>query len=371
MRIALCTETVFPIYGVERRVYEMARRLPNYGIEPTIITSLGEKYDTSLDLLKASDHTISMAPKRNLGNCVKYSLNTFRLLSRKYDIIDANGHMALLPCFAGAKKSGRPIVATIHDIYGNDWKSMYKSRASFAGKYIERLLCMMPYDRLIALNKTAKKRLIGMGVPRERLEVIYSGIDTKKIDKIKAEKKNRNGVVYVGRLAPQKNLDILIRAFSRLKHNASLSIIGDGSELENLKYLAKSLGVDIEFTGNLRNDDVIKKMKEASILSLTSSRENFGIVPLEAMRCKTAVISTKTEGPIDYIENGKNGLLVDIGSIQQISDKIDMLLSDKRMLSRVQKNGFETSERFDWENIIRSIADMYYKILDESGKFTR
>ena len=133
--------------------------------------------------------------------------------------------------------------------------------------------------------------------------------------------------------------------------------------MENLKRLSKSVGVEVEFTGKLTNDDSIRKMKEASIMALTSSRENFGIVPLEAMRCKTAVISTRTEGPVDYIEDGKNGFLVDIGNAEQVANRMDRLLSDGKLLSRIQKSGFETSARFDWEKIVGRIAALYSEII--------
>lgn len=363
MKVALCTETVYPIYGVERRVYEMAKRLPKHGIEPVLITSLGNEFDSSIKTLKASDPTISIPPKRLYGNCIRYAANTARLASKGYDVIDANGHMSLFPCFAAAMLSGRPVVATIHDIYGGDWKAMYKSPLSFAGKYAERFLCRLPYEKLVVLNNTVRRFMVSIGVPEERLEVIHSGIDTKKIDAVKGPKKSRNKVLYVGRLAPQKNLDVLIRAFSMLKNKASLKIVGEGSEADSLRKLSKSMGVDVEFHEKMSNEQVIREMKSSSILALTSSRENFGIVPLEAMRCGMVVVSTRTEGPADYIKDGKNGFLVDIGSAEQVTEKLELLLSDKNLMSKMRKNGFRTSSEFDWDKIVGEIARLYREIL--------
>ncbi len=363
MKVALCTETVYPIYGVERRVYEMAKRLPKHGIEPVLITSLGKEYDHGIRTVKASDPTISIPPKRLYGNCIRYSVNTMRFALEGYDIIDANGHLSLLPCFMASKLSGRPAVATIHDVYGSSWKSMYKSPLSFAGKYAERFLCKLPYRKLVLLNNTTKKRLISMGVPEERISVIYSGIDTKKIDSVKSGRKSGDRVLYVGRLAPQKNLDILIRAFSMLNNKASLRIVGDGSESGRLRSLSNSLGIDVEFVGKVSNERAIREMKEASILALTSSRENFGIVPLEAMRCGAVVVSTRTEGPVDYIRDGKNGFLANIGDVKRVADKMDLLLSDKGLMSRMRRNGFRTSSEFDWDKIVGEIAHLYREIL--------
>jgi glycosyltransferase involved in cell wall biosynthesis len=275
--------------------------------------------------------------------------------------------MSLLPAFVAAKKSGRPLVATIHDIYGREWEDMYSGLLSHAGRYVERFLCKIPYDKLIVLNSAIKRRLIAMGIPESRLEVIYSGIDTKKIDRIKARKK-KNRIVYVGRLAPQKNLDVLISAFSMVNGEAEFKVVGGGSEIDKIKRMSESMNLEIEFTGSVDNDRAIKEMKEASILVLTSSRENFGIVPLEAMRCKTAVISTRTEGPADYIENGKNGFLTDIGNAKQIAENIDLLLSDRRLYSKIVKNGYNTAGDFDWDKIIKCIAGLYFDIY--SGNVT-
>ncbi|MBI2172716.1 MAG: glycosyltransferase family 4 protein, partial [Candidatus Aenigmarchaeota archaeon] len=329
--------------------------LPRHGIEPVLITSLGKEYDPSIRTVKASDPTISVPPKRLYGNCIKYSINTARLASSGYDIIDANGHLSLFPCFMASKLSGKPLVATIHDIYGSSWKSMYRSPLSFAGKYAERFLCKLPYKKLVVLNNTVRKFMISIGVPEERLEVIYSGIDIRKIDRTKAGKRVEGRIVYVGRLAPQKNLDILFRAFSMLE--------GEGSEAGKLKSLSNSLGIDVEFTGKVSNEQAIREMKEASILALTSSRENFGIVPLEAMRCGAVVVSTRTEGPADYIRSGENGFLVDIESAEQMAEKLDILLSDRNLMSRMRKKGLGTSSKFDWDKIVGEIARLYKEIL--------
>ena len=82
-----------------------------------------------------------------------------------------------------------------------------------------------------------------------------------------------------------------------------IAVIGD--------WLSKNLGKkNILFLGRINNyDDIIREIKKASILALPSKRENFGIVPLEAMACETAVVSSDTEGPRDYIQNGSNGLM--------------------------------------------------------------
>jgi len=107
-----------------------------------------------------------------------------------------------------------------------------------------------------------------------------------------------------------------------MKKEFSLKIIGEGKEKEKLEKLAKSLGIDVKFTGKLeKHEDVVKAIKEAFVFVLPSKRESFGITVLEAMACRTPVIATETEGPRDYIENDKDGFLTKINDAEDLAIK--------------------------------------------------
>src|SRR3989344_6925055 len=240
-KIALCTEILYPLFGVERRVYEMAKRLPKYGFDVDVYTSSFQKELIDINIKQISYPTITKSPKRSYAQCTNFSFNLFKkLIKDKYDIIDANGHLSLIPCSLAGIARKKPIVATIHDLYLNEWNKMYDGFGAFLGLPFEIAFCKMPYTKIITLNNSIKSKMIGvLGMDRKKIEIIPSGIDVKKIDRIKA-KKEKNRIIYVGRLVPQKNVDMLIRAFSTLEADAELVIVGDGSEYNKLRKMASS-----------------------------------------------------------------------------------------------------------------------------------
>lgn len=360
MKIALCTEILYPLYGVERRVYEMARRLPKYGFDVTVYTSSAPEHTPEIDVIQVSRPTIINPPKRNYGFCISYWFGLYkRLMKDEYDIIDGNGHLSLVPCSLASKKTDKPVIATIHDVYFGDWHQMQSGLSGFLGLPFELVSAKMPFNRVITLNSTVKKKMKGI-LKIQNVDVIPSGIDTKYIDGIKIGEKKEDRIIYAGRLVPQKNVDLLIRAFSKI--DGTLEIIGEGSEKPRLERLAACLGVKkrVKFIQPYKkHEDLIKAIKSATVLALPSKRENFGIVPLEAMRCGTAVISTETDGPKDYIKNGFNGFLTEIGNDTEMADKIQLLLDDKKLRKKIEINGRRSSKDYDWDKIVKRIADEY------------
>ncbi len=362
MKVALCTEVLYPLYGVERRVYEMARRLPRFGFDVTVYTSTAARHTPELDVVQVSKPTITRPPERSYASCFSFWLRLYkRLLKDEHDIIDANGHMALVPCSLASGKTKKPVIATIHDLYLWDWRRMQSGLGGFLGLPFELFSARMHFDKVITLNRSVRRKMAALGL--RNVGIIPSGIDIKYIDGIKSGEGKNNTIVYAGRLVPQKNVDVLIRAFGSVR-GAELHIIGEGVERNQLEKLAHSLNLkNVKFIRPYKNhEDLIRHIKESAILVLPSKRENFGIVPLEAMRCGTAVISTETEGPMDYIKNGANGFLTEIGNVPELAKKMQLLLDDRNLRGRIESNGRKTAESFDWDVIVEKISGEYRKL---------
>ncbi|MFC2143129.1 glycosyltransferase family 4 protein, partial [Candidatus Aenigmatarchaeota archaeon] len=186
MKIALCTEILYPIYGVEKRVYEMAKRLGKHGFDVTVYTSSAQKDVPDIKIKQVSNPTIIHPPKRNYFNCINFTRKLIQvLLKDKYDIIDANGHLSLIPCYIASRLKGKPIVATIHDLYLNEWKTMYSGKAAIFGPPFELSFSKLNYDEIITLNTTIKNKMIDlMKMKKDKIDIIPSGIDLNYLDKI-------------------------------------------------------------------------------------------------------------------------------------------------------------------------------------------
>ncbi len=90
---------------------------------------------------------------------------------------------------------------------------------------------------------------------------------------------------------------------------------------------------------------------------LGSCSEGFGLPVLEAMACGCAVVSTNCGGPQDIIKNGENGFLVKVGDVEQIVNRVKMLLDDGELRRRFVENSKETLRKFSWESSIDKLEE--------------
>ncbi|MBI4162342.1 MAG: glycosyltransferase family 4 protein [Candidatus Aenigmarchaeota archaeon] len=366
MKIALCTETVWPVYGVEKRVVEMARRLGKYGYEPVIYSSSAPENLPDLEMVQVSSPTIIKPPKRSYSACLGFWKNMFsKLRQNNIDLIDANGHLSLVPCSLAGLAVKKPVVATIHDLYLTEFNNMIGGFTSFFGGVpFEIISAKMPYAKLLTLNTTIKAKMSKIGA---RAEIVPSGIDVQELKRMKNVKKDRKKVIYVGRLTGQKRVDVLIKAFAKFDDEYELVIIGEGDQRNNLENLSKSIGLkNVSFAGRIENDEKVKELiKSSCALVMPSQRECFGIVPLEAMALGTCVISTATDGPKDYIIPGRNGFLTEINNIADLQQKMETLLNDQNLQKKFEKEGRLTANRYDWNLTVKRIARIYDEILKQ------
>jgi glycosyltransferase involved in cell wall biosynthesis len=160
---------------------------------------------------------------------------------------------------------------------------------------IERLLAWMPAGHIAVSDITGRDLLHISG--NNRLEIIPNGIDFAQIERIPPSG-YESDLVFAGRLIRDKNVDILIRAVKILLPDAPglrCVIIGDGPEMDDLKSLARDLGVEgaVRFTGFLQDPgEVIGFMKSSKVFVFPSTREGFGIAAMEALACGLPLVTS-------------------------------------------------------------------------------
>ncbi|WP_019832315.1 glycosyltransferase [Sphingomonas sp. PR090111-T3T-6A] len=132
-------------------------------------------------------------------------------------------------------------------------------------------------------------------------------------------------VIAVGRLEPQKNFSLLIRAFAKVRQTqrCRLVILGDGSERQMLAGLVRSLGIDedVSMPGFLPNPHAY--VARSALLVMSSDFESLSNVVIEAMAVGTPVIATDCpSGPSEALNNGRYGTLVPVGDVERLSAAI-------------------------------------------------
>ena len=191
--------------------------------------------------------------------------------------------------------------------------------------------------------------------------------------------KEKNLVLFVGRLIDWKGVNTLVSSMKKVKTatgSTRLVIIGDGPERERLKTLAKELELEdvITFTGRLSATELMDYYSRAAVFVLPSvtvnnQTEGLGVVLLEAMASGIPVIGSNTGGIPDIIEDKVNGLLVPPGDPDALAEAIIRILEDRDLADRFREAGLETVKgRFSWDKISDQFIEVYREVLHESNK---
>jgi len=217
-------------------------------------------------------------------------------------------------------------------------------------------------DLLIVQTNSDKEHYIDI-LNTDKIEVIYNPIETIDCDNIKKE----NIILSVGRLETQKGFDSLIKAYNKIVDiNWKLFIIGEGSQKEKLNNLVKEYNLDnkVFLIGNQKN--IFEWYKKSSIFVLSSIREGFPNVLLEAMSCGCAVVSFDCPyGPGEIIENEVNGILVENQNINKLALAIKDLIDNDKLRESISKNAIKVRDKYSIINIANKWEEVIKKVIDE------
>lgn len=220
-------------------------------------------------------------------------------------------------------------------------------------------------DRVVCVSCSVKEHLIKTGEIRENKGVvIYNPVSIPPAyDSI--HRSTKFEIVYVGRLVKVKNLETLIRAFVRLKNEeVHLTLVGEGTERENLERLAQELSVsnNVSFVGFCNEPS--KYLCSADVFVLPSCSEGFGIAAVEAMFLKIPVLCSKVGGIPEFVKDGENGLLFDPNNEEELVSKLKIILSMKyEEKKEMGKRGFDdVINTFTVEKYIENLEQFYSEI---------
>jgi glycogen(starch) synthase len=168
-------------------------------------------------------------------------------------------------------------------------------------------------------------------------------------------------IVFLGRLVQGKGADLLIKAFSNIKSEWQLSIIGLGPQQNSLHSLVENLGIEknVKFYGPQEGNKLVELLNQAEVMVVPSVwKEPFGIVALEGLACGCAVLVADGGGLVDAI--GQCGLTFRCNDIEDLSEKLSLLINDDML-----RNNFQLTASSHLKNFSREyIAEHYLAILE-------
>ncbi len=378
MRIALIYDAVYPYVkgGAERRYLEIARRLSTRH-EVTLV-SFGWWKDTPPADAGPNLRYLSVGTPRTLygkdgtraaSEAVLFGAAVVpTLLRERFDIVDCCSFPYFSVLSARMVTAGRqlPFVVTWHEHWGPYWREYWGWKGAL-GRLVEQAAVIASPLSISVSEFTRKRLLAGMfGRSPQSVVTIPNGID---FDVIAATRKGSDPVdlVYVGRLMRHKRVELLIEAIGLLRdqgRHVRCRLVGDGPERERLIDLTNRLGVSplIEFTGFVPELQVYEIMKSARALVLTSEREGFGNVVLEANCCGIPAIVARgpeSASPELVSENvtGQTCILSAVAVADSIADVLDAS-------GRFRKDDcIAHAQRFEWTKVSDRVLDVYESVL--------
>ena len=198
-------------------------------------------------------------------------------------------------------------------------------------------------------------------IPLEKFRVIPNAVDPDEF-RIERTRDRAFRVGFLGRLDPIKRIPDLLQAVKMLVPEdgvVHLHVFGAGEQRAAVVSDIAHLGLRDVVTMHGTVSKPQEALKEMDLLVLPSSAEGFGLVLIEAMAAGIPVIGTDAPGIRDVVRNGGTGLLVPVGSPQELAEAIRRIMTDSALRHRlVSRALIDVRERFTWAAVLRDYADV-------------
>jgi phosphatidylinositol alpha-mannosyltransferase len=261
-----------------------------------------------------------------------------------------------------------PLIVTYHA--WSDTDRLYRAIGPAARRLVARA------DASVAVSPAAGRYAAGaLGLPLGAFRIVPNGVDVAQFagaepieDLIDA---SRPLLLFVGRLEPRKGLDVLIRAWLRLRARrpeVRLCVMGEGSERDRCQQMIPpSLRPDVLFVGAVAEAEKARYHASADVyVAPNTGGESFGIVLLEAMSAGLPVVASDIPGFRSVMTDGREGRLVAPGDAPALATALDALLVNDKLRTAMAAEGLRSALDYDWGVVTRRLLDIYHHLVRRS-----
>jgi glycosyltransferase involved in cell wall biosynthesis len=304
--------------------------------------------------------------------------NTFRLLARRgyrehfagrpLDVLveDINKMPLHTPHWGPV-----PVVAVVPHLFGStafhELPAPVAAAVWLAERPIPWVYGRVPFE---AISQSTADDLVGRGINRQRIRVIYCGIDSQHYTPDASAREDEPVFAYLGRLKRYKAVGLVLRGFSRAAiPGARLEVAGAGDYRPALERLASSLdlGDRVKFLGRISEADKLRLLRRAWALVFTSPKEGWGITNLEAAACGTAVIASDSPGIRESVRHGETGFLVRHGDVDALGGAMARMAADRSLVERLGAQARSFATTFTWERAASETAQHLDEVIEGGG----
>lgn len=272
-------------------------------------------------------------------------------------------------------------VVTIHDIIHLLFPQYLPGRLAHAYARASLWGAARRSDRILTVSETSKLDILRrFRVPADKITVVYNAIDDRLLAEPSADEfarvreryqLNHPFALYVGNIKPHKNLERLIEAFDRLRHEAGfealrLLIIGDQiSKYQSLRRAVHryKLHKQVRFFGFVPLETLAVLYRLASVFVFPSLYEGFGLPPVEAMACGLPVVTSNVSSLPEVV--GDAAVLVDPYSPDSIAEGMRAALTDEGLRATLRERGLARAREFSWVQSVGRIREVYDEVMAE------
>lgn len=295
------------------------------------------------------------------------------ILTRKHAFDIINAHFIVpsgLPAFCISKIRNIPIVITLigGDVYDPS-KGVSPHRHSLF-RWIIRTMASNA-DALTAISHDTKQRAIELHGITKHIEVVPIGLRHGAVSAISRESLGIGRedflCVSIGRLVPRKGYDVLLKAWRHIP-NAHLIIMGNGPQKEYLNSLlvAYSLTKRVHMVGYVPEDQKLGILQNANVYVSAAQHEGFGLVFLEAMDAGLPIIAANDGGQKDFLEHGKNALLIPPLDAEKIAESLQKIIVDNDLRERMKKQNSKDVKKYYIDKTVQLLEQV---LINTSKKY--
>jgi glycosyltransferase involved in cell wall biosynthesis len=388
MRILIASDLYWPVInGVATFSRNLAIGLADRGHDVMVIapSQTGKKYtelDGNYTIVRTAtvifpfyqNFRVSLSPYREVKKIIK----EFRP-----DVIHAQSFIMIgQAVMRYSQKFGIPLVSTNHAMPENLMDNLKMlAPVSYPIKYVMKKYIVrfnlktdyftMPTQSAIDMFDLSNNKF---NVP---IEAVSNGIDLSRFSVGKASKElykkynipiNKPIITFVGRVDAEKHISVLIHAFIHVlaEVDAHLLIVGDGTDLMNIKELANVSGVSdkITFTGRVTDDEIVDLHKVGTVFCMPSPAELQSIVMLEAMASGKPVVAVDA-GPLkELCQDKRNGLLCEIDNDKEIANALLKIITDPKLCKTMGKESIAIANTHNFEHTLKRFEEIYTSLIN-------
>ncbi len=400
MKVLFCTREYPPyVYGgagvhVEYLAAELSRLVPvevrSFGDQDSHSEELTVKgfpydnpiFDKSDDKLKAVFKTLATSLHMNAAPI-------------DADVVHCHTWYAHFAGILAKLCYGTPLVITTHSLEPlRPWKREQLGRGYDASSWIEKTALEMA-DALIAVSEETKDDVMKhFDVDESKIKVIYNGINLEEYAstredsalKIHGIDPQKPYVLFVGRITRQKGIIHLVNAIQYMDPDIQVVLCAGAPDTEEIaKEMEDSVAEVQKQRDNviwidemLDKKDVIQLYSHATVFCCPSIYEPFGIINIEAMACKTAVVASAVGGIKEVVVHGETGLLIPLEQqtvapfepvdpdkfARDLAGGVNTVVRDAELRNKMEIEGRKRVEAyFDWKAIAKQVKELYETLI--------